>query len=156
MLAQQPPAPPPPPPEDAARARAAASISSEPVALLIAGFDADGDARVTRAEFDAGVARSFPPDAPAEGLSLIGLSNWSIRWLGNQGALPGQFDFDADGDDRISRAEYAAELGRRFDRFDANRDGALDRAELVVVRAAPVERDKRGNCVRLERQDRNR
>ncbi len=106
-------------------------FTATPVAVLLAGFDGDRDARVTRAEFDAGVAASF---GEGEAMSPIAFSNWSVRWLGHQGALPGRFDFDADGDDRISRAEYAAELGRQFARLDANRDEVLDRSELVTVR----------------------
>jgi len=111
------------------------TISASPVALMIAGFDRDGDAVVTRAEFDAGVARSFADgDADTDGqIKLIELSNWSVKWLGNAGALPGQFDFDRDGDDAISKAEYAAEFDRRFAGFDKDKDGNLRRAELISL-----------------------
>lgn len=125
---QKPPAPQPgaPPPRP--------NIVAEPAALMIAAFDADTDAEVSRAEFDAGVRKSFA-DAAADGeaMSLIEFSSWSRRWLGNQGALPGQFDFDSDGDDRISWAEYAAEFGRRFAKLDVDKDDALSRAELMTV-----------------------
>ena len=111
------------------------TISASPVALMIAGFDRDGDAVVTRAEFDAGVARSFADgDADKDGrIKLIELSNWSVKWLGNAGALPGQFDFDRDGDDAISRAEYAAEFDRRFVGFDKDKDGNIWRVELISL-----------------------
>jgi hypothetical protein len=66
-------------------------------------------------------------------MGLLELSRWSVRWLGHQGARPGRFDFDSDGDDRITRAEFAAELARQFDRLDADRDGALVRSELIRI-----------------------
>lgn len=119
-------------------------FSAEPVALMIAGFDTDRDARVTRAELDAGVAASFGGEGDT--MSLIDLGRWSVRWLGHQGALPGRFDFDTDEDDRISRAEYAAELTRNFDRLDTDRNGVLDRSELVRIRVqqlAPVRPGRR-------------
>jgi len=111
------------------------TISASPIALMIAAFDRDGDAVVTRAEFDAGVARSFADgDGNGDGrITLIELSAWSLKWLGNAGALPGQFDFDRDGDDAVSRAEYAAEFDRRFAGFDKDRDGNLFRAELISL-----------------------
>ena len=127
------------------------TISATPVAIMIAGFDRDADARVTRAEFDAGVEHSFKAgDANGDGaISLIELSNWAATWLGNAGALPGQYDFDREGeDDRISADEYRAEFGRRWDSLDKDRDGVLTRAELIVLtmpRPAMPERDgKRG------------
>ena len=75
-----------------------------------------------------------PGDADTDGqIKLIELSNWSVKWLGNAGALPGQFDFDRDGDDTISKAEYAAEFDRRFAGFDKDKDGNLRRAELISL-----------------------
>lgn len=134
-LAQQvPPAPPaaqtPPQP--------AATVIAEPVALMIAGFDSDGDARVTRAEFDAGLARSF--DGVANGAATIGyiaFSDWSERWMGDRNTLPSPFETDRDGDNRISRDELAARFALIFARFDGDKDGVLVRRELVSVRPAP-------------------
>lgn len=111
------------------------TLSATPVAVMIAGFDGDGDARVTRAEFDAGVARSFKAgDRNGDGLiSLLELGPWSETWLGNAYALPGQFDLDSDGDDKVSPEEFRAEFGRRFDALDKDRDGVLVRSELIVL-----------------------
>lgn len=123
--AQQAPAPP---------ERPAATIIAEPVALMIAAFDRDGDARVTRSEFDQGAKLSFEQgEASRTSMSMIDLSHWATRWLGNQGAVPGQFDFDRDGDNAITSAEYAAEFARQFARLDTNKDAVLDRSELVTI-----------------------
>lgn len=124
----------------------APTISAAPVALMIAGFDNDGDTRVTRAEFDAGIDRSFKSgDANGDGaITLIELSGWAQTWLGNAGALPGQYDFDRDGDDRVSSAEYKAEYARRFAELDKNKDGALIRAELITLTAPRFQPRKPG------------
>lgn len=112
------------------------TISATPLSVMIAGFDKDGDARVTRAEFDAGVSRSFRSgDANGDGaISLIELTSWSTTWLGNAYALPGLYDFDREGDDdRISEVEYRGEFDRRFKALDRDNDGALLRAELILL-----------------------
>lgn len=111
------------------------TLSATPVAVMIAGFDSDGDTRVTRAEFDAGVERSFKSgDRDGDGLiSLLELGPWSNAWLGNAYALPGQYDLDRDGDDKISPAEFRAEFARQFAAMDKDGDGVLVRSELIVL-----------------------
>ena len=117
----------------------APTIVASPLALAIAAFDRDGDMIVSRAEYDAGVARSFAfadQDANVR-LGLIELSAWAQATLGNSGALPGQFDFDRDGDDSISRNEFTALFGDRFVALDKDKDHALRRSELVSFTASP-------------------
>jgi hypothetical protein len=136
-LAQQVPAVPPSP------GQPPATIIAEPVALMIAAFDSDGDAKVTRAEFDAGLKRSWAglPDA----ISYIGYSDWATQWLGNPNALPNPFELDTDGDNRITFAELAARFDLFFTRFDANKDGVILRSELLTLRTPRVmTRDKGG------------
>lgn len=111
---------------------------AEPVAMAIAAFDRDGDAAVTRAEFDAGVANSFA--SVAKGQSAIGyiaFGDWAERWLGNRNALPSPFEVDQDGDNKISLIELQARFALFFDRFDRDKDGVIRRAELLTVRQPP-------------------
>ena len=105
-----------------------------PIGLLIAGFDANGDALVDRAELKAGAERMFKlADRDHDGsLSLIELSQWAAQWLGGPSAVPGRFDFDRDQDDRISKQEFLDEIERRFRGFDKDQDGAVTRAELLA------------------------
>src|SRR5207237_2725051 len=42
-----------------AQAQPAATVMAEPVAMMIAAFDSDGDAKVSRAEFQLGLRHSF-------------------------------------------------------------------------------------------------
>jgi len=127
--------PPPPTPPGQAPAQPAANLIADPVGLMIAGFDSDGDARVTRAEFDAGVRHSFElADSQHRGsLSYIGFSDWAETWLGNRNALPSPFEVDANGDNRITLPELADRFDLFFTRFDVNKDGVIVRSELVRV-----------------------
>lgn len=121
-----------------------ATIVAEPVALAIAGFDADQDGVVIRAELNAGAARSFASVANgAKDIGYIGYADWALKYLGDANALPSPFEVDGDRDNRITAAELTAALTSAFDRFDKNRDGCLTRAELVTVRATTFGTDRR-------------
>lgn len=128
----------------AAPTRQAPTIVAEPVAVAIAGFDADQDGVVTRAELNAGAARSFASVAKgAADIGYIGYADWAVRWLGDANALPSPFEVDGDRNNRITAAELGAALTRDFDRFDKDRDGRLTRAELLTVRATAFGSDRR-------------
>ncbi|MET0307148.1 MAG: EF-hand domain-containing protein [Sphingomonas sp.] len=118
------------------RAQPAATVIVEPVAMMIAAFDSDGDAKVTRAEFDAGLRHSFDSiDTDKKGwIGYIAFSDWSERWLGDRNTLPSPFEVDRDGDNRITFAELAERFDLLFARFDANKDGVIVRSELVTIR----------------------
>ncbi|MCD2324102.1 EF-hand domain-containing protein [Sphingomonas sp. IC-56] len=121
-----------------------ATIVAEPVAMMIAAFDADRDARVTRAEFDAGVRQSFEAVAPGGAtMGYIKFADWAERWLGNRNALPSPFEVDADGSNGITADELLARFARYFAQYDANKDGVIVRSELLTIRAARV-RDGEG------------
>lgn len=131
------------------RAQPAATVIVEPAAMMIAAFDSDGDARVTRAEFDAGLRHSFDSidTAKTGAIGYIGYSDWSERWMGDRNTLPSPFEVDRDGDNRITYAELADRFGLLFTRFDADKDGVLVRRELVTIRpqmfAPGGDRDRR-------------
>lgn len=115
-----------------------ATFVVEPVGMAIAAFDADGDGRTTRAEMEAGVARSFAAfDSGRTGaIGYIAFADWAERWLGDRNALPSPFEVDGDGDNRITPAELQATFARLFARLDADRDGAVSRKELLTIRAS--------------------
>ncbi|MDT8759254.1 EF-hand domain-containing protein [Sphingomonas psychrotolerans] len=128
------------------QAQPAATVMAEPVALMIAAFDSDGDARVSRAEFETGLRRSFESiDTGKTGaLGYIAFSDWSERWLGDRNTLPSPFETDRDGDNRISWDELAARFDLLFARFDTNKDNVLVRSELLTLRPQLFDRDRRG------------
>ena len=114
-----------------------ATFVVEPVGMAIAAFDANGDGRTTRAEMEAGVARSFAAidTAHAGSIGYIAFADWAERWLGDRNALPSPFEVDADGDNRITEAELQAALARVFARLDVDRDGSVTRKEVLTIRA---------------------
>src|SRR3546814_3770008 len=103
--------------------------------MRISDWSSDVCSSDLKAELKAGTERMFSvADHDRHGdLSLIELSEWAAVWLGGQSAVPGRFDFDRDQDDRISRTEFVAELERRFAGFDADKDGRVDRRELLTA-----------------------
>ena len=111
----------------------------EPVAMMIAAFDADGDGRVTRDEMHRGVARSFAAidTANSAKLGYIAFSDWAERWLGDRNALPGAYETDTDSDNQITLAELQAKFDSIFTRLDRDKDGVLTRGELLTIRANP-------------------
>ena len=141
LAAQVPPPAAPVPPR-----QPGATIVAEPAALFIAACDANGDARTTRAELAACVARSFGDAGPnpAGSAGYIGYSDWAQKWLGDRNALPSPYQVDADTDNRITLAELQAQFGVLFDRFDLDKDGVVTRSELVTIRSAAVPQDGDG------------
>jgi hypothetical protein len=118
------------------REQPAFTVIVEPVAMMIAAFDADGDGKVTRAEFDAGLKRSFDAvDTRKQGwLGYIAYSDWQERWMGDRNTVPSPFEVDRDGDNKITFAEIADRFDLLFTRFDADKNGVLERKELVTIR----------------------
>ncbi len=125
-----------------------ATMVAAPVAMAIAGFDADGDGRTSRAELTAGVARSFASvdTAHAGKLRYLDYADWALRYLGDRNALPSPFEVDTDGDNAVSLAELQAAFAGAFGRLDTDRDGYVSRAELLTIREGrgPEEPMRRG------------
>ena len=122
------------------------TIIAKPLAIAVAGFDADGDMLVSRSEYDAGVARSFKfGDRNGDGaMGLIEFTAWSEAVLGNPGTVPGPFDFDKDGDDKIAKAEFEGLFAARHAEMDRNKDAAIGRSELVTAMSfTPPRRGRR-------------
>jgi hypothetical protein len=112
------------------------TVIVEPAAMMIAAFDADGDGKVTRAEYDAGLKHSFDViDTRHQGwLGYIAYSDWQERWMGDRNTVPSPFEVDRDGDNKVTFAEIAARFDLLFTRFDTDKNGVLERKELVTIR----------------------
>ena len=93
--------------------------------------DANKDGAVTRAEFDAARnARFAAIDANKDGaLEVSELRAWRRAW-------PARFRdarfkaLDGDGDGKLGVEEYVARRKAAFERIDADKDGAVDKAEF--------------------------
>lgn len=124
-----------------------ATMMVEPVAMMIAACDLDGDGRTTAAELHICVERSFAAiDTEHKGsLGYIGFADWAERWLGDRNALPSPFEVDTDGDNRITLTELQVKMADIFRRLDRNHDGVVTRAECLTIRAVvPSNRPPQG------------
>jgi Ca2+-binding EF-hand superfamily protein len=107
-------------------------------------FDGDRDGKVTRQEFVDRVGRMFDrmdlngdgritdDDLPPmmRGRDMLKGEGGSVRRGPMGGRLIGRLiEADANKDGIITREEALAEAGKRFDRLDRNKDGALDQAD---------------------------
>ena len=124
---------------------APATIVAEPIALFIAAADRDRDGRTSLAEFRQAVLESTYAD-PAwrangdTGIGYIAYSDWAERWLGDRNAVPTPFELDRNGDNRVTFDEFSDRMETLFTRFDANKDGAISRAELLTIRNSALGR----------------
>ncbi len=103
-----------------------------PEALIFLDFDTNHDRRIDKAELQHGIDASWTEIAKdAASCSQIELRDWLDRALGTD-----EFDFnpvffDTNADGRISKAEFAEGLTRRFTMLDRDNDGVLTRAEFT-------------------------
>ncbi len=98
---------------------------------MLAKADANKDGAVTRAEFLADVDMRFARlDADKDG--KISKEERPGGGEGRGGRMKKRSDTDGDG--AISLDEHRAQATRRFDRFDANSDGTIDKAERDAAR----------------------
>lgn len=120
-----------------------ATMVVEPVAMMIASFDADGDGITLRSEMEAGVERSFEAidTARAGSLRYLAFAEWAARYLGDGNALPSPFDVDRAGDGQVTLAELQSQFSRLYSRFNTDGTDGISRAELLTFRTGPIDRD---------------
>lgn len=127
---------------------APATIVAEPVALFIVFADQDRDGKTTLAELRKTALEATAADPPWRargdaGIGYIQYSDWAERWLGDRNPIPTPFEIDRNGDNRITFEEFSDRLEAIFARFDANKDGAVTRAELLTIRNSALGRPDR-------------
>ena len=119
-----------------------ATIVVEPVAMMIAGLDADGDGVTTRTEMETGVRRSFEAIAgSAPGIRYLAFADWALRYLGDRNALPSPFDVDRGGDGQVTLDELQSQFSRLYSRFNTDGTEGITRAELLTFRTGPVDKN---------------
>jgi hypothetical protein len=111
---------------------------AEPAGLFLAGLEG-GQPILTRAQFLGAIDGQWAAaDSDRDGsLRSFELQAWRVTWFGSDDGWPGLFHFDANSDGAIGKQEFKAGLEAIFTTFDKNKDGVIDRAELLVEKRPP-------------------
>jgi hypothetical protein len=109
---------------------------AEPAALFLVGLEGDGSANLTHARFLAAQdALWVSADSDGDnGVRTLELQAWRGRWFGANDGWPGLFHFDTNSDETISKGEFRTGLLSIFTTFDKNKDGVIERSELLEER----------------------
>ena len=111
---------------------------------VLAGYDADGDGTLTRAELDSGLARAFR-QADGDGNARLNRDEMAAenqrRWAVEGPSASPLIDWNSDGG--IDATEFATTARNLFVRLDENEDGVLDVVELSLPRS-PFQRPQDG------------
>jgi hypothetical protein len=112
---------------------------AEPAALFLVGLEGGQNANLTHAEFQA-AQDALWASADSDGdnaLRTLELQAWRQKWFGANDGWPGLFHFDANSDESISKVEFRTGLETIFTNFDKNKDGVIERSELLEERRVP-------------------
>ena len=101
-----------------------------PIAVLMTDMDINKDKVVDRSELNSGIQREW--DGFDRNPSAIDFSRWSITALGSTDALPNFMNFDQDFNGVVTESEFSNQLESEFNRLDKNKDGRLERQEMIV------------------------
>jgi len=128
-----------------------ARLSGKEITDAIRPFDANGDGRITREEFLAGMTKAEDPEAEFTARDLN-----EDGWLSGK-EVKGSEGYDTDGDGEVTREEYLAgrakgtgrprrsrdEAKRAFDDLDVTEDGFLSGTEKKTVAGYDADEDGR-------------
>lgn len=114
-----------------------------PSAILFATMDSNQDKRVSRAEMQAGAKAEWGKFETNP--SAIQFTKWSVETLGSTDAAPTFMSFDKDFNNVIYETEFMDGIERAFTQLDKNRDGIIERAEMIVAFRAPQGQGRQGS-----------
>ncbi len=136
----------PPPERDGSQRQARTSGTFlQPISVLFTGMDISKDTVLSRAELTEGIEETW--SSFSRNPSAVAFSQWSVKNLGSTDARPTFMDFDRDFNGVVTESEFSKQLTMEFDRLDKNKDGRVERSEMVVAFAAPQgQRKKKENA----------
>lgn len=107
---------------------------TRPIAILFTEFDVNNDLLLTREELDVAIPTEFQrADADQSGtLTGFEIVDWCLLKMGDKEAQPDLRAMDTDMSYTVTPAEFAIALIREFDHMDANQDGRVTRAEMLM------------------------
>lgn len=126
------------PPQDRGKSERPAKSSGtfmQPIAALFIGMDTNQDKIISTTEMKLGVQSEWASFDRKPSATYF--AQWSVNTLGSTDARPTFMSFDRDFSGTITQSEFTNQLEQEFDRLDKDRDGKLQRSELIVAFAAP-------------------
>ena len=107
---------------------------AQPLALMFAGMDKNSDKQTSISELNVYTdtqwnALNLKNDS---GLRSFAYQKWATENLGHSDAMPNFIGFDSDLSGYITKLEFETCLRRNFDLLDRDKNGLLNRAELLV------------------------
>jgi len=112
----------------------------QPAAVLFTGMDSNHDKITSREEMLTGTKSEWGGFGGTP--SATKFSDWSVKTLGSRDSNPTFMSFDRDFNQVITEAEFSNQIERLFTRYDINKDGLLERSEMVVAFEAPRGRNQ--------------
>ena len=103
----------------------------QPLAALFVGMDSNQDKIVSRVELETGITDEW--SSFDRNPSAIYFADWSEKTLGSTDAMPNFLSFDKDFSGVISKDEFTDLLTLHFNRMDKNKDGNVDRSEMLIA-----------------------
>ena len=101
-------------------------------ALLFVQFDANKDYVTSRAEAEAGAQAEWTVASKgAATMTPILFDTWAAQALGGPNIGPHRLAFDSNVNNEITREEFINAIMAKFDKYDADKDGQLHRADMV-------------------------
>lgn len=121
--------------DNIARSGAAfANIAARPVSLLFVSMDSNSDLVLDVPELEAGISTVWATlSAAGDDVGAIKYNAWSEKTLGSADTLPGFMSFDRNLDRKMTSEEFDEGLRAQFTELDRNKDGQLERAELLFA-----------------------
>ncbi len=118
--------------------------AAQPVTLLFAGMDQNQDLRIEGEELLAGINREWIRLSSAPSIGALEFGRWAESALGSADALPSFISFDRDLNGRLTELEFDDRLRAEFADLDKNKDGVLERTELVFRVTRPSRGEQGG------------
>lgn len=103
----------------------------QPIAALFVSMDSNHDKIVSRTELDVGLADEW--SSFDRNPSATYFAEWSNKTLGSTDAMPNFLSFDKDFSGVISKDEFTDQFTLHFNRMDKNKDGNVDRSEMLIA-----------------------
>lgn len=111
--------------------RGGMGLVAQPVSLFFAGLDADADMVVTRDEAMLGAAIAWERIGQPVGVRALDYEIWQVAAFGNTQSHPAYVAFDVNFDGVIDQDEFLDLFEREFAAIDADKNGLLERSEIV-------------------------